>query len=80
MEANQEENRLQIFFDEKLDEETRAALKSNGFHWSPSVGAWQRQLNDRTIWAADRIKAIQPVSGEKPSELQRKAWRGDSDE
>ena len=48
-------------------------LKSNGFHWSPNAGAWQRQLNDRTIWAADRIQCIQPVSGEKPSELQRKA-------
>ena len=73
VEANQEENRLQIFFDEKPDEETRSVLKSNGFHWSPSAGAWQRQLSDRTIWAADRIQCIRPVSGEKPSELQRKA-------
>lgn len=72
VEANQEENRLQIFFDHKPEEDVRAALKANGFHWSPRAGAWQRQLNDNAIWAADRIKSIQPVSGEKPSQLQRK--------
>ena len=32
---NVEQNRLQILFDDKPDEETRAALKSNGFRWSP---------------------------------------------
>ena len=72
VEANQEENRLQIFFDHKPEEDVRSELKANGFRWAPSAGAWQRQLNDNAIWAADRIKCIQPVSGEKPSQLQRK--------
>ena len=72
VEVDRDENRLQIFFDQKPDNDVRAELKSNGFHWAPSVGAWQRQLNDSTIWAADRIQCIQPISGEKPSELQRK--------
>lgn len=72
VEANQEENRLQIFFDQKPDEDVRAALKANGFRWAPGAGAWQRQLNDNAIGAADRIPYIRPVSGEKPSELQRK--------
>lgn len=72
VEANQEENRLQIFFDQKPGEEVRSELKANGFRWAPSAGAWQRQLNDNAIWTADHIKCIQPVSGEKPSELQRK--------
>ena len=26
------------------DAETRAVMKSNGFRWAPSQGAWQRQL------------------------------------
>ena len=72
VEANQEENRLQIFFDHKPEEDVRSELKANGFRWAPSAGVWQRQLNDNAIWAADRIKCIQPVSGEKPSQLQRK--------
>ena len=42
---NTEENRLQLFFDAKPPEETRKRLKSNGFRWARSIGAWQRQLN-----------------------------------
>lgn len=41
---NLAEDRLQIIFDEKPDEETRNKLKSNGFRWSPRNSAWQRQL------------------------------------
>lgn len=76
VEANQEANRLQILFDSKPDNETRLALRNHGFRWSPRAGAWQRQLNDNAIRAADSIKFIWPVSGEKPSELQRKARNG----
>ena len=65
--ANTADNRLQIFFDDKPDEETRAALKSNGFRWAPSVGAWQRQLNDNAIYAADRLE---PISDQDNSEEQ----------
>lgn len=73
VEANQTDNRLQIFFDEKPDADTRETLKGNGFRWSPKAGAWQRQLNDNAIYAADRIKCIAPLSGERPTDLQRKA-------
>lgn len=55
VEANVEENRLQIFFDAIPAEETRAALKSNGFRWARSVGAWQRQLTDNAVYAAKRV-------------------------
>lgn len=72
MEANTEENRLQIFFDHKPEEDVRSELKANGFRWAPSAGAWQRQLNDNAIRAADWLPCIRPVSGEKPSQLQRK--------
>ena len=75
VEANQPDNRLQIFFDEKPDADTREILKGNGFRWSPKAGAWQRQLNDNAIYAADQIKCIAPLSGERPTDLQKKARR-----
>ena len=71
VEANTEANRLQIFFEDKPDEATREALKSNGFRWSPKAGAWQRQLASNAYYAADYIKAIAPLTGEKPTEIQR---------
>ena len=72
VEMNREDNRLQVFFDGKPDADTRAELKSNGFRWAPSVGAWQRQLTDNAIRAADRLECIKPLSGETPSQLQKK--------
>lgn len=69
--ANVEENRLQLIFDGKPDDETRAELRSNGFKWAPSQGAWQRQLTLNAYRASDNIKAIQPIGGEKPTKLQR---------
>ena len=78
--ANREENRLQILFDEKPDEQKRSALKGNGFKWSPSQGAWQRQLNDNAIYAASRMEFLRPESGESPVKLQPKAPKKDAPE
>ena len=72
VEPDREADRLRVYFDAKPDEETRAELKSNSFKWSPKAGAWQRQLTANAFHAADRMKCIQPLSGEKPTELQRK--------
>jgi len=57
---NKEANRLQIKFDGKPDEAVRNELKSNGFRWAPSQGAWQRQLTTNAMFAIKRIKAIAP--------------------
>ncbi|MEY8313198.1 hypothetical protein AALA61_14735 [Oscillospiraceae bacterium 42-9] len=73
--ANTDNNRLQLLFNEKPTEEQRTALKRNGFHWSPSEQAWQRQLNDKAIYAAGRLDFVRPVSGESPVQLQPKAQR-----
>ena len=73
VEANREDNRLQIFFEEKPDEKTRETLKENGFRWSPKAGAWQRQLNDNAIYVADRLSCIKPLSGKSPVEIQKEA-------
>ncbi len=55
---NVEQNRLQILFDNKPDEETRATLKSHGFRWSPKNQAWQRQLTPNAIYDANHILVI----------------------
>lgn len=58
---NLEADRLQILFDEKPDEETRAALKQNGFRWSPRYSAWQRQLTPNAEAAARRALCIETM-------------------
>lgn len=76
VEVNREDNRLRIFFEEKPDEAARSELKSNGFKWSPKAGAWQRQITANAFHAADRIQCIKPLTGEKPTDLRRKAGNG----
>ena len=75
VEANREQSRLQVFFEDKPDADARQQLKEHGFRWAPSVGAWQRLLNGNAYYAADRIASIQPLTGEKPTELQRSSIR-----
>lgn len=72
VEANMDANRLQVFFDEIPPEDVRQALKSNGFHWARSAGAWQRQLTGNAIYAARRVKAICPSDGTDPLKIQPK--------
>jgi hypothetical protein len=52
---NADAARVQLIFPGKPDEATRALLKSNGFRWAPSEGAWQRHLNNAGRWAAERV-------------------------
>ena len=55
---NAEAMRVQLQFDGKPDDETRALLKRNGFRWAPSQGVWQRQLNDNGKYAAHRVMEV----------------------
>jgi hypothetical protein len=55
---NIELDRLQIVFDDKPDEEMRAALKENGFRWSPKNNAWQRQLTENAERALKRLNLL----------------------
>lgn len=45
----------QIIFDGKPDAEIRTLLKSNGFKWAPSQGAWQRQITSNGKWALKKV-------------------------
>lgn len=54
---NAEIMRLQIIFDGKPSAECRQALKSHGFRWAPSQGAWQRQLTNNARHALRAILA-----------------------
>jgi len=69
---NNDINRLQLTFKERPSKEQCAVLKRNGFHWSPSENAWQRQLTDNAIYSANRIDFIKPVSGESVLKIQPK--------
>ena len=77
--VNEAENRLQLIFDGKPDADTRQALKSEGFKWAPSQGAWQRQLNQNAIRAAARLDFLRPEDGKSPYQLQPFVKRAEKD-
>ena len=54
--------RIQLLFPGTPDEQTRRTLKSYGFRWSPSQGAWQRNLNEAGRYAASCV--LKSISGE----------------
>jgi hypothetical protein len=72
-EINNDLDRLQLFFDERPDKDKCTVLKANGFHWSPTNGAWQRQLTQNAIYSANRISFISPCDGRSVREHQPKA-------
>jgi len=55
---NYEADRIQIMFDRKPEAAVIYECKRNGFKWSPSFGAWQRQLNCNGRSAAERLLKI----------------------
>lgn len=58
--TNEDVNRVQILFDEKPDDTTRSKLKSNGFRWSRTEGAWQTQRTPQSLHRACYLLGIDP--------------------
>lgn len=52
---NPQADRIQIFFPGKPDADIRTKLKSNGFRWTPSIGAWQSYRNEKGRRVAKEI-------------------------
>ena len=50
------ENRVMFVFDGKPPAEVRQVLKGNAFKWSPSRGAWVRQLSPSGIHAGNVVR------------------------
>lgn len=55
-EYKEADNRCQFVFEGKPSDDIRNILKHNAFKWSPTRGAWVRQLTDNGKWAAERVK------------------------
>lgn len=53
-------NRIQLIFSGKPSVQIRNLLKSHGFRWAPSEGAWQRHLNG--VVCRHTIDAIEKIS------------------
>ena len=51
----QADGRYQFVFDGKPADEVRIILKGNGFKWSPSRGAWVRQVTANARYSAKRV-------------------------
>lgn len=60
--ANPEVDRVQIIFGGKPDAATIYVLRSGGWNWSPSNGAWQRKLTPKAFCDAKQI-----VEGLRPA-------------
>ena len=52
---SQDDNRVQIFYDEKPSKDTIKELKRRGFRWAPSVKAWQRHRSPEALSLAKMI-------------------------
>ena len=50
------ENRIMFIFEGKPEQSVRTLLKSRGFRWSPTRGAWVRMFNNEGRWAAARVR------------------------
>ncbi len=70
--------RIRIHFPGKPDAATIAKLKSGGFRWSPSEGAWQRHLNNAGRYAVE--SALKQLGHERTASTQSSPEANSPDE
>lgn len=51
-----EDNRVQFVFEGKPEQKVREVLKRHAFKWSPTRGAWVRQLTQNALYSAKIVK------------------------
>lgn len=56
---SKEDDRIQIFFDQKPPQDMINRLKSEGWRWAPSIGAWSRKRTDMALFSARRILGLE---------------------
>lgn len=75
---NYEEDRLQIFHEEKPSQEVINLLKKEAWRWSRNNGCWQRQLTRNACYSAARV-ILGGHNGtrnfEEESKLAKKLWQ-----
>lgn len=55
IQVNVDDNRVEIYFPGKPEEEFRKKIKSSGFRWSRYKSAWQKQISNWNIRDAKRL-------------------------
>jgi phage-related protein (TIGR01555 family) len=55
---NTDLNRVQLKFNGKPSPDVIAELKHRGFHWSPTLGVWQRQRSEMAMYYAKQIAGV----------------------
>lgn len=52
-------NRYQIKFRDRPNKDEIAAMKARGFHWTPSLGVWQRQRTPNAKYAVRELTGVE---------------------